>query len=101
MTVTVLAMITIAEGEAMALSRYLEVTEPLLKRVNAKVIKRFSINESIVGHRPAKTMVIVEYPNRNAVDLVFQSEKYKALKPTRDIAFSYYDIIIADQVSVE
>jgi uncharacterized protein (DUF1330 family) len=100
MTVTVLAMITIAEGETMALSRYLEVTEPLLKRVNAKVINRFTINESVVGHRPAKTMVIVEYPNRTGVDLVFQSDDYKALLPTRDLAFSSYDISIADQIAV-
>jgi uncharacterized protein (DUF1330 family) len=99
MTVTVIAMVTIAEGEMIALSRYLKVTAPLLERANAVVTQRFSVNEAVVGHRPAKTVIMVEYPSRAAVDLVFNSEEYKALIPTRDQAFSSYDISIAEQVA--
>lgn len=99
MTVTVLAMITMAENQGAALSRYLEVTAPLLERANAVVTQMFTLNEAVVGHRPAKRVIMVEYPNREAVDLVFNSDEYKALIPMRDIAFSSYDISIAEQVA--
>lgn len=99
MTVTVLAMVTFAENQGAALSHYLEVTTPLLERANAIVTKMFDLNEAVVGHRPAKRMIIVEYPNRAAVDVVFNCDEYKALIPTRDIAFTSYDISIAEQFS--
>ena len=96
MTVTVLAMVTFAENQASALTRYLEVTTPLLQRANAVVTKMFDLNEAVVGERPAKRMIIVEYPNRAAVDLVFNSDEYKALIPTRDIAFTDYNISVVE-----
>jgi uncharacterized protein (DUF1330 family) len=99
MTVTVLAMVTFAENQEAALSRYLEVTAPLLEQAKATVISMFDLNEAVVGHRPAKRMIVVEYPSRAAVDLVFESPEYKALIPTRDRAFTSYDISIAEQLS--
>ncbi|WP_293445253.1 hypothetical protein [Planktotalea sp.] len=39
----------------------------------------------------------MEHSDRAAVDMVFESAEYKALIPTRDIAFSSYDISIATQ----
>ena len=98
MTVTVLAMVTLAENQGAALARYLEVTAPLLERANAKVIKMFDLSEAVVGDRPAKRMILVEYPDRAAVDLVFNSQEYKDLVPIRDAAFSSYDISIAEQL---
>jgi uncharacterized protein (DUF1330 family) len=97
MTVTVLALVAMAENQAAALSHYLDVTAPLMERANATIIKMFDLNEDVVGHQPAKRLIIVEYPSREAVDLVFSSDEYKSLIPTRDIAFTSYDISIADQ----
>lgn len=99
MTVIVLATVTFAENQIAALTTYLETTAPLLERANAKVTKMFDMTETIVGHRPAKRMILVEYPDRAAVDMVFNSDEYKALIPIRDIAFSSYDVTIAEQVS--
>lgn len=93
MTTTVLAMVTINEDEPQALARYLEVTGRLMKRANANIVQRFQVNEVVIGEA-SKTIIIVEYPNRDAINLVFQSEEYKALKPTRDKAFSSYDISV-------
>lgn len=99
MTVTVVAMVSFAEGEGGALRQYLEATAPLLKRVNARVVKQFALNEVVVGHRPAKNILMVEYPNREAVDRVFQSKEYQDIIPARDRAFSTYEISIAEQVA--
>lgn len=98
MSVTVLAIVTFAENQRAALSHYLEVTTPLLERANANVTKMFDLNKAVVGHQPAKRIIIVEYPNRAAVDVVFNSSEYIALIPTRDIAFTSYDISIAEQL---
>lgn len=97
MTVTVLAMVTFAENQRTAISRYLEVTAPLLEQANAKVTKVFDVHEAVVGAQSPKRVIVVEYPDRAAVDLVFNSDAYKALIPTRDKAFSTYEISIAEQ----
>ncbi len=92
MTVTLIAMVTINEDNPMALARYLEVTQPLMEHAGAKIIQRFQIGKAVMGHSKAKTVILAEYPSPEAVDLVFQSKEYDAIKPVRDQAFSSYDI---------
>jgi uncharacterized protein (DUF1330 family) len=96
MPVTVIALVTITEDAPMALAAYFNVTDPLLKKAGAKIVKRFEINEVIVGRRPAKSVVIVEYPDRASVDLVFGSPEYKSVIPMRDQAFSDYQVSIVE-----
>ena len=62
--VKVFALVTFNEDEALALAKYLEITEPLLKREGARIIERFSLEDDVVGHRPAKSVIIVEYLSR-------------------------------------
>jgi uncharacterized protein (DUF1330 family) len=66
-----------------------------LERAGAVIKKSFTINEVVVGHRPAKMVFIVEYPNKAAVDMVFGSPEYAAVIPSRDLAFSEYSVTIA------
>lgn len=94
--VTVLAFVTIAEDAPDALAAYFRVTDPLLKKAGARIIKRFSIHDVVVGKKPAQTVVMVEYPSREAVDMVFGSEEYAAVIPHRDRAFLDYAITIID-----
>ena len=95
MTVTVVAMVSINDDEPLALAEYFRVTGPLLERAGATIKKSFNINEVVVGHRPAKTVFIVEYPDKAAVDMVFRSQEYKDVIPSRDLAFSEYSVTIA------
>lgn len=95
MTVTVVAMVSINDDEPMALAEYFRVTGPLLEMAGAKIKKSFSINEVVVGHRPAKTVFIVEYPDMAAIDKVFKSQEYLDVIPSRDLAFSEYSVSIA------
>ncbi|MGH1465800.1 MAG: DUF1330 domain-containing protein [Cognatishimia sp.] len=99
MTVTVVAMTSINEEEPMALAEYLRVTGPLLERAGAKILKRFTINEVVVGHRPAKTVFIVEYPDKAAVNSVFGSPEYRAIREIRDSAFTSYSVTVAADAS--
>jgi uncharacterized protein (DUF1330 family) len=94
--VTVLAFVTVAEDAPDALAAYFRVTDPLLKKAGAKIVKRFSIHDVVVGKKPAQTVVMVEYPSREAVDMVFGSAEYAAVIPHRDRAFLDYAITIID-----
>jgi uncharacterized protein (DUF1330 family) len=97
--VTVLAFVSIAEDAPEALGAYFKVTGPLLRQAGAKIINRFAIKDAIIGVRPAQTVVIVDYPSREAVDMVFGSPEYAALADVKKRAFHDYAITIVDDTS--
>lgn len=92
--VVVIISVTIAEDATMALAEYLRVTGLLLKRVGAIMTKRFQISEMMVGTPKTQFVVMLEYPCRAAVDLVFNSPEYKIIIPIRDKAFLTYKVSI-------
>ncbi len=95
-SVKIFAMVTFNETQAHALAKYLEITEPLLARSGAKIVERLCLEDEIVGDRPAQSVIIVEYPDRDAVNQVFSSEEYAAAIPFRDAAFSTYSVHLAE-----
>ena len=96
MVVTVVALVTVREDRPVDLAAYLGATAPLLAKAGARIVKRFKVNEVVAGRSPAQTVVIVEYPDRAAVDLVFASEEYKKIIPYRDRAFSNYHVRVVE-----
>ena len=92
MAVRVIALVTINEDQAWALANYLALTEPVLERVGAKIVERYRVHEQVVGNNPATTMIVVDYPSREAIDEVFNSIEYKQAIPFRDAAFSTYSV---------
>lgn len=99
MSVTVVALVSINEDQALALARYLEKTEPLLAEVGAKIVKRYRLENTVVGGSPVKTAIVVEYPTYEAVDRVFGSEQYKQAIPFRDKAFAEYSVHVTSNAS--
>ncbi|NBZ87560.1 DUF1330 domain-containing protein [Stagnihabitans tardus] len=97
MPVTVLAHLTVAEDQPVALAAYFKVTQPLLEAAGGRIIKRFRLTDPVVGQMPSQTVVIVEYPSRAAVAQVFDSPEYQAIIPIRDIAFPTYRISIVEE----
>lgn len=97
MSVTVIALLSISEDQPIALGKYLSVTEPLLEKAGAKIIRRFKMTQAVVGIAPSITAVLVEYPNIDAIRSVFESDEYLAIKSVRDQAFSYYSVSIASE----
>ncbi|MCT4611230.1 MAG: DUF1330 domain-containing protein [Pelagimonas sp.] len=92
MTAVIIGCVTVNPDAQDAVAEYMRITTPLLERVGAKVVQSFSLAQGIVGEKPAEQIMIVEYPDLNAVDGVFQSEEYKQLTPVRDRAFKTYNI---------
>lgn len=100
MTVTVLALLTVNDAEPRALARYFAITAPLLDAAGARITHRFTVNEAVVGHRPARMAVIVEYPDEAAVRSVFDSPAYRAIGPVRDAAFLDYSVSIVSPAAM-
>ena len=96
MSVTILALIKINEDEPAALAQYLAITMPLLDRVGAEVLKRFSIASAHIGEPPSMA-IFIEYPNRAAIRTVFNSPEYREIIDVRDRAFLQYDTSIVAQ----
>lgn len=101
MTVTVIALVTVNDEAPAALAAYLKIAEPLLRAVGGRIVQRFAIEEAIVGQRPARTVLIVEYPDRAAVDLVFRSAEYRSIIPFRDAAFLDYQVSIVENETIK
>ena len=94
MPVTIVALLTINDAEPAALAEYFRIITPLMERAKARMVKRFTLHEVIVGKRPSEMALIVEYPDRAAVDMVFKSAEYLLAIPARNRAFLKYEITI-------
>jgi uncharacterized protein (DUF1330 family) len=90
MSVTVLVLVSVNDDEPMALAQYLEAKTRLLEGVGARIARRFSINEAVVGHRPARMALLIEYPSSTALREVVESPDYAYVKQFREQAFLEY-----------
>jgi uncharacterized protein (DUF1330 family) len=61
---------------------------------DAKVIQRFKTNKVAIDGPPARIIILMEYPDQKALDLVYQSKEYRAAKSIRDIAFSSHVVCV-------
>ena len=98
MVVRVIALLEIREDESFALGEYFRITNPLLERANARIVSRFEVNQAVVGHPPPRTIVVVEYPDLDAVKSVFDSPEYASIARIRDVAFSSYSVSLVEEV---
>ena len=94
MSVFVIACVSVNTQELDAYQTYLDTTGPLLERAGAKVTQHFPVDDVVVGDKPAENVMIVQYPNIEAVHNLFDSPEYRAIIPVRDRAFSTYNVSI-------
>ncbi|MCT4557866.1 MAG: DUF1330 domain-containing protein [Pelagimonas sp.] len=92
MSIFVIGCVTVNPAEPDAFQHYLDVTSPLLEKAGARVIQQFSLENALIGEKPAEMIMIVEYPDMAAVDGLFQSPEYQAVIPVRNRAFSTYSV---------
>lgn len=94
MPIRVVALVTINPDEAQALQRYMDVTTPLLEEVGARIVQQAQVQNVVVGDEIAERLMVVEYPDLDALDKVFKSAAYKSVIPSRDKAFKTYNVSI-------
>ncbi|MEM8776761.1 MAG: DUF1330 domain-containing protein [Pseudomonadota bacterium] len=82
---------------AQALEEYASSAVPLLTAVGAKPRVRAKVAEQLVGETELQTVFVVEFPSRESVDAVFDSDAYKALIPARSKAFKTLHFLILEE----
>ena len=94
MSKTVLAMTSVKPDGEKALETYLSVVGPLMENAGAKLINRYEVSENLSGTDLPQFVSIIEYPDADAIQMVFGHPDYIALKPVRDEAFDRYDVCV-------
>ncbi|MGH1338924.1 MAG: DUF1330 domain-containing protein [Aureispira sp.] len=94
--VNVTIVATINPNGKKELAHYLEKVGLLYKKVEAKSVNKFKITEPLIGDYSPSLVSIMEFPNRKALNDVFESEAYKELLPYREKAFSRLEAYISE-----
>lgn len=94
MSVYVIACLTVNPDYPEDHQIYTDTAMPLMAKVGGKLSQHFPVGDVVVGSKPAEAIMVVEYPDIEAVHAFFQSAEYKALIPTRDRAFTTYNVSI-------
>lgn len=78
------------------LTHYLEKVGILYKKVNAKPVQKFKVTKPLIGDYTPSLVSIMEFPNINSINDVFESDDYKELLPYREKAFSKLEAYISE-----
>ncbi|MEL6410426.1 MAG: DUF1330 domain-containing protein [Pseudomonadota bacterium] len=89
-------MTSLRSGEQMALDTYLSVVGPLMEKAGARLINRYEVSESLSGSEAPQFVSLVEYPDAEAIRMVFEDPDYLALEPVRETAFSCYEVCVLE-----
>ncbi|PCJ66102.1 MAG: hypothetical protein COA58_08500 [Bacteroidetes bacterium] len=84
-------------NEKDAFGYYSAHSSPLFKAAGGKLVSKYKVAKSIVGNIEIQLVVIMEFPNNQAIIKVFESEAYKELLPFRDRAFTELDVFIGNE----
>lgn len=95
----VIAITELRIGSAPALQHYADTAGPLIDKVGGRLTGRYEVTETLAGSANTQFITVVEYPDRNAVAGVFESNEYLGLKDVIRSAFARYDVhIVAERV---
>ena len=92
--IQLVASLTVNPDEPEALRTYFDVAMGLIEDVGAKLSQKIEYGDPVIGDKPFEMVMLVDYPNYEAVRKVFHSEAYRAIIPERDKAFLKYNICL-------
>jgi uncharacterized protein (DUF1330 family) len=81
------------------MSDYLGKVMPLLMSAGGKPVNRFKASKVITGDPGFALIMIMAFPNAEAIETFFAGDEYRPLIPIRDKAFSRIDILIMESLS--
>ncbi|CAN5157047.1 hypothetical protein BH23BAC2_BH23BAC2_11320 [soil metagenome] len=81
--------------EKEAFEHYSTSINVLYQEVGATVTDRFPILQAALGDEKPNFVIVVEFPNEQALQNLFSSEKYQSLIPAREKAFKKINVFIS------
>lgn len=94
MSITVVGHVRVKEDQQIALAKYLDIVRELLDRFGAHVLHRYRFENDVDGKTVGEMVVILEYPDLDAVHALFETPEYEAARAYRDQAFSYFRLSV-------
>ena len=91
--VTIVATVNPAGTEE--LTFYAEKVSELYKKANAIPVNKFKVSQALIGDYVPSLVSIMEFPDLESVNGVFESDEYKKLIPVREKAFSKLEAYIS------
>jgi uncharacterized protein (DUF1330 family) len=73
---------------------YMEKANPLLQSMGASAPRRMKVGEVVAGQGTA-IVLVMDFPDREKLSAMFESDAYKALIPVRSRGFKSINIWIA------
>ncbi|MCE7996832.1 MAG: DUF1330 domain-containing protein [Roseivirga sp.] len=95
---TLIVTSTINPAEMESLQAYVQKVMPMLLELGGKVIKRTKITDVYFGEKPAELLLVMDFPSKEALQAMFDSEAYQAVIPLRNKGFSKVDILFAEEL---
>jgi uncharacterized protein (DUF1330 family) len=89
---------TLHPDGAPAYEQYAGVVIPLLHAAGARILRRATFREGIVGDSFPGFIAVMEFPHPQAVHAMFASPAYQAAMPFRNRAFSQITTYVCDLV---
>lgn len=94
MSTTLVVTGTPNPSEMEAVQSYLKGVMPLFTEAGGTLVKRLRVVKVING-RPNGMVLVMDFPNEQAIESLFASDAYQALVEVRDIGFSEMNILIS------
>ena len=83
--------------ERESFNHYSTEINQLYENAGAKVTGRYPIVQTLVGEEKPNFILVVEFPDQEALQKLFTSEEYKKLVPYREKAFSKLNVFISKE----
>jgi uncharacterized protein (DUF1330 family) len=78
------------------MKEYQGIAGPLLLQEGGEIILRNKVTKVIAGESQTQMIILAQYPTREAIERIFNSDEYKTIIPLRDKGFSQIDILISE-----
>ena len=75
-------------SEMDALQTYQSKTPPIAKKYGAVPVATYDVETALIGDKKPGVFVVLSFPNREAIDGLFNDPDYLAIIPLRDLGFS-------------
>ena len=96
MSAVMIALNTVNPQQPEAQKAYAEAAMPLIKAAGGKPLGRYAYAEAITGGGFPGVVLAVEFPDAQTIRDLFASDAYTALIPTRDKAFTSFNVCICN-----
>jgi len=81
-----------------AMQEYVQGVMPLLLELGGVVVKRSMLTDTYHGEKAFTFLLIMDFPSKQALINMFESDAYQLLIPIREKGFKKIDIFFADDL---